>query len=167
MQEAHVGTDMTQKRVGRRTSKQSSLSRPSFFCSSHLDRVADDYFSRDPVRDIVGVCEQLLEGPFCQKALTRRKTAALCWQRHIPAGKSQHRHQDQQEVTIAFFVFILSFFLHLLFNVLFILCWAPVMVKFPHRGINKGSLNWTICFLRGYVCVVEVLCQTKFEYHVI
>lgn len=81
-----------------------------FFPSSHLDRVADDYFSRDPVRDIVGVCEQLLEGPFCQEALTRRKTAALCWQRHIPAGKSRHRHQDQQEVTIAFFVFILFFF---------------------------------------------------------
>lgn len=57
------------------------------FPPSHLDRVTDDYFSRDPVRNIVRISEQLLEGPMEQTALGRRKTAALCWHRHIPAGK--------------------------------------------------------------------------------
>lgn len=30
----------------------------------HLDRVTDDYFSCDPVRDTVGISEQLLEVAF-------------------------------------------------------------------------------------------------------
>lgn len=31
------------------------------YVSPHLDRVTDDYFSRDPVRDTISICEQLLE----------------------------------------------------------------------------------------------------------
>lgn len=29
--------------------------------ASHLDGVTDDYFSRDPVSDVLGILEQLLE----------------------------------------------------------------------------------------------------------
>lgn len=56
------------------------------FMSSHLDRVTDDYFSRDPVGDTVSMSEQLLEGAFRQEALTGRRTAAPCWRRRVPAG---------------------------------------------------------------------------------
>lgn len=71
----------------RHKSKQGSLLLS--FTSSHLDRVADDHFSRDPVGDTVSMCEQLLEGAFRREALTDRKTAAPCWRRRLPAGASR------------------------------------------------------------------------------
>lgn len=61
------------------------------YVSSHLDRVTDDYFSRDPVSDTVSICEQLLEVAVWWP-LTYRQTAALCWrnmQRHIPGVEKQ------------------------------------------------------------------------------
>lgn len=60
----------------------------------HLDRVTDDYFGCDPVRDTVGISEQLLEVAFWWRALTHKGTAALCWRDllwHIPVVRKKER----------------------------------------------------------------------------
>lgn len=51
----------------------------SSYVSSHLDGVTDDYFSRDPVSDTFGICEQLLEVAVRWIPLASKLTAALCW----------------------------------------------------------------------------------------
>lgn len=59
--------------------------------SSHLDRVADDYFSRDPVSDTISVREQPLKVAVWSWPLTCKPTAPLCWWnmlRHISVGRA-------------------------------------------------------------------------------
>ncbi len=73
------------------------------FVSSHLDRVTDDNFSRDPVGDTVSICEQLLEVIVGWRPLTFKQTTALCWWdmlRHISGG----RENTEEEKSVCEFI---------------------------------------------------------------
>lgn len=59
--------------------------------SSHLGRVADDYFSRDPVSDTVSVREQPLKAAVWRRSLVCKPAASLCWWNmlcHVPVRRN-------------------------------------------------------------------------------